>query len=76
MKAGTIQRRQDREDGRALRELREVLTPDETFDVSVTRRDPWVVEAWHLPSLRHLGQAKDRSLAVAADTLREALGKR
>ena len=64
---------QDIEDGAALRRLREVLGPHETFDVSVMRRAPWVVEAWHLPTLRHMAKTSDKSLAAAADKARGAI---
>lgn len=67
---------QDIEDGAALRRLREALGPAETFDVSVTRRDPWIVEAWDLPSLRHLCKTSGATVAEAADKVREALEKR
>lgn len=69
----TVARTQDARDGEALRLLREALGPDDTFDVSVTHKDPWVVEAWHLPSLRHLAKTTAGTIAEAADACREAL---
>jgi hypothetical protein len=84
VKAGTIQRRQDREDGRALRELEEALPGGWGFSVSadgpgyVVRATSYKgteVEAWSACDHLDICQCPLPTIAQAADACREALAK-